>query len=226
MFFSMSNAALAVEGLTKIYHPAGEALTVLADVSFTLEAGSTCAVWGPSGSGKSTLLSLCAGLDSPTAGTVRLDGQNLNELDEEGRAQLRLEQMGFVFQNFQLLPNLTALENVMVPLELLGRSGERARAEGLLDSVGLGSRLQHYPAELSGGEQQRVALARGFVQEPRILFADEPTGNLDLENSTRVVEMLFRLNAEHGTVLMLVTHDEELARRTGKILRLKGGRLG
>jgi len=200
-------------------------LTVLSEVSFSLPAASTCAIVGPSGSGKTTLLGLCAGLDVPTAGEVQIEGQLLGGLDEDGRAQLRNERVGFVFQTFQLIPTLTALENVMVPLELRGQKFVRDQAVDLLRRVGLGERLAHYPAQLSGGEQQRVALARGFVNRPKILFADEPTGNLDAETGRMIVEILFGLNTEARTALVLVTHDAELAKRTQKIIRLKGGRV-
>ena len=200
-------------------------LTVLSEVSFSLPAASTCAIVGPSGSGKTTLLGLCAGLDVPTAGEVQIEGQLLGGLDEDGRAQLRNERVGFVFQTFQLIPTLTALENVMVPIELRGQKFVRDQAVDLLRRVGLGERLAHYPAQLSGGEQQRVALARGFVNRPKILFADEPTGNLDAETGRMIVEILFGLNTEARTALVLVTHDAELAKRTQKIIRLKGGRV-
>ena len=180
---------------------------------------------GPSGSGKTTLLGICAGLDEPTTGTVTLDGVLLDTLDEDGRARLRNRSVGFVFQSFQLIPTLTALENVMVPLELRGRSGAAGRASDLLDQVGLADRLGHYPVQLSGGEQQRVALARAFINRPRILFADEPTGNLDGETAQRVVDLLFELNADAGTTLVLVTHDFDLASRTGRTIRLRGGRM-
>ena len=178
---------------------------------------------GPSGSGKTTLLGLCAGLDQPSAGTVRLNGIDLHTLDEDGRARVRNEFIGFVFQTFQLLPTLTALENVMVPMDLRGVSHVRPEAVALLEKVGLRERLSHFPAQLSGGEQQRVALARAFINRPKILFADEPTGNLDAETGHVVIEMLFNLNAAAGTTLVLVTHDLEIAQRTGRIVRLKGG---
>jgi putative ABC transport system ATP-binding protein len=196
---------------------------VLHAVSFDLAAGSTAAIVGPSGSGKSTLLGLCAGLDLPSTGSVSIDGQDLGALDEEGRAALRNRLVGFVFQSFQLIPTLTAHENVMVPLELRGESGAGARARELLAAVDLADRVDHYPKQLSGGEQQRVALARAFINRPRILFADEPTGNLDAETSARVEALLFDLNAEHGTTLVLVTHDLDLAARTQRVIRLAGG---
>jgi len=182
-------------------------------------------VVGPSGSGKTTLLGLCAGLDSPSSGSVVLCGENMGSLGEDARALVRNRYVGFVFQSFRLIPSLTALENVMVPAELRGDRSSRSRAAELLDTVGLGDRTGHYPAQLSGGEQQRVALARAFVNRPRILFADEPTGNLDVETGERVVELLFDLNRTAGTTLVVVTHDAELARRTGRIIRLRGGRI-
>jgi len=218
-----SSSILEVRGLTKTYPNGSGTLTVLKDISFSIVAGSTCAIVGPSGSGKTTLLGLCAGLDQPTAGEVRLDGQDLGVLDEDGRARLRNERVGFVFQNFQLIPALTALENVMVPLELRGQRQVREAGVELLRRVGLGERLSHYPAQLSGGEQQRVALARAFSNQPKILFADEPTGNLDAETGHQIIENLFALNAGAGTTLVLVTHDAELAQRTGRVVQLKGG---
>lgn len=218
-----STAILDVRRLTKSYPSGGGSLTVVHDISFTIEAGASCAIVGPSGSGKTTLLGLCAGLDQPTSGEVRLAGLHLGALDEDGRARVRNDFVGFVFQNFQLLPTLTALENVMVPLELRGQKGAREEAVPLLERVGLGERLSHYPAQLSGGEQQRVALARAFINQPKILFADEPTGNLDAETGQIVIENLFTLNARAGTTLILVTHDTELAKRAQRILRLKGG---
>jgi putative ABC transport system ATP-binding protein len=220
----MNNGAiLEVQGLTRSYASGNNLLTVVKDISFSLAPASTCAIVGPSGSGKTTLLGLCAGLDQPTAGEVRLDGITLGTLDEDGRARVRNDLVGFVFQSFQLIPTLTALENVMVPLELRGESGVREPAIELLRRVGLGERLSHYPVQLSGGEQQRVALARAFINRPKILFADEPTGNLDSETGRLVIDRLFALNAEAGTALVLVTHDTELARRAGRIIRLKGG---
>lgn len=216
-------AVLEARELTKSYSSGGGTLTVLKDVSFAVPAGSSCAIVGPSGSGKTTLLGLCAGLDRPTSGSVHLDGQNLNPLDEDERARIRNSRVGFVFQNFQLIPTLTAIENVMVPLELRGESGARPLALDLLDRVGLGGRLHHYPTQLSGGEQQRVALARAFINRPKILFADEPTGNLDSETSHHVVELLFGLNADLGTALILVTHNPELAERADRIIQLKDG---
>src|SRR6266536_3241785 len=216
---------LEVRGLTKSYPSAAGNLTVLKDITFSLAAGSTCAILGPSGSGKTTLLGLCAGLDQPTAGEVRLDGIALGMLDEDGRARVRNDLIGFVFQTFQLIPTLTALENVMVPLELRGQNRARPEAIDLLRRVGLGERMSHYPAQLSGGEQQRVALARAFINRPKILFADEPTGNLDAETGRLVIDSLFALNAGAGTTLVLVTHDTELAKRAQRVIRLKGGRI-
>lgn len=215
----MSGLLLQVNGAGRRY---GD-LTVLSGVSFALAAGETCAILGPSGSGKSTLLALCAGLDAASEGDILLEGQNLAELSEDERAALRVDRVGFVFQNFQLLPTLTALENVMVPAELLGTKDARSRAAELLGRVGLGGRLGHYPNQLSGGEQQRVAIARAFINEPALLFADEPTGNLDFETGHRIVEMLFELNREQGTALLLVTHDLELAGRASRVIRLRGG---
>jgi len=216
---------LEVEGLTKTYRGAERSLDVLADVSFRLPAGDTLAIVGPSGSGKTTLLGLCAGLDLPTRGRVVLAGEELGALDEDGRARVRNASVGFVFQSFQLIPTLTAMENVMVPLELRGERGIEPEARRLLSEVGLSERLDHYPAQLSGGEQQRVAIARAFINRPKVLFADEPTGNLDSETGHRVVESLFRVNAAAGTALVLVTHDLELARRARRQIRLKGGRM-
>jgi len=218
-----SSGILDVRGLTKSYPDGNGMLTVLKEVTFSLAPGSTCAIVGPSGSGKTTLLGLCAGLDQPTAGEVRLDGVHLGTLDENGRARVRNELVGFVFQTFQLIPTLTALENVMVPLELRGERGASRAAIDLLGRVGLGERLSHYPAQLSGGEQQRVAVARAFVNRPKILFADEPTGNLDAETGRLVIDRLFDLNAQAGTTLVLVTHDAELASRAQRSIRLKAG---
>jgi putative ABC transport system ATP-binding protein len=214
---------LDVRGLCKSFPSAGHTITVVKDITFSLSAGSTCAVIGPSGSGKTTLIGLCAGLDQPTTGEVHLDGVHLGALDEDGRARVRNESVGFVFQTFQLLPSLTALENVMVPLELRGKNHARNAALELLERVGLKERVSHYPAQLSGGEQQRVALARAFINRPKILFADEPTGNLDSETGKLVIDSLFALNASAGTALVLVTHDPELAKRAERIIRLKGG---
>jgi putative ABC transport system ATP-binding protein len=200
-------------------------LTILDDVSFALEAGEACAIVGASGSGKSTLLGLLAGLDTPTRGHVLLEGTDLGELDEDGRARLRAGRVGFVFQSFQLLPSLTALENVMLPLELAGDVAPADAAREVLARVGLGDRVGHYPSQLSGGEQQRVAIARAFAARPRILFADEPTGNLDQATGARVIDLLFSLNREHATTLVLVTHDEAMAKRCTRRLRLEAGRV-
>jgi len=216
---------LQVQGLGKrVRLPAGE-LTILEDVGFDIGRGDTVAVVGASGSGKSTLLSLMAGLDLPSSGTVRLAGTELTTLDEDGRARVRGEQVGFVFQSFQLLPSLTALENVMLPLELRGDREVEGPARATLEKVGLGHRLTHYPRQLSGGEQQRVALARAFVTRPSLLFADEPTGNLDTHTGEAIIALLFALNQDAGTTLVLVTHDEQLAGRCGRLLRLDSGRL-
>ncbi|MEP6745250.1 MAG: ABC transporter ATP-binding protein [Gemmatimonadota bacterium] len=213
---------LRANALTKTYASGGRDLTVLKDITFTLEPGGFLAVVGPSGSGKTTLLGLLAGLDSPTSGTVHLDGQDLGALGEDARAQLRGKKVGFVFQSFQLIPTLTARENIEVPLELLGQdAGERA--DELLARVGLADRGHHYPVQLSGGEQQRVAMARAFANRPRILFADEPTGNLDRANGHTVVELLKELNRDLGTTLVLVTHDVELAGTAKRMLRLADG---
>jgi putative ABC transport system ATP-binding protein len=219
---------LKVERLAKTYATAAGPLTVLHDVSFRVEAGATVAVVGPSGSGKTTLLGLCAGLDQPTAGSVSLHATELGRLTEDERALVRNDCVGFVFQNFQLIPTLTALENVLVPLELRptpGRGGADGEAEArdLLARVGLGDRLGHYPVQLSGGEQQRVALARAFVNRPKILFCDEPTGNLDDDTARIMTDLVFGLNRERGTTLILVTHNLELARRCARIIRLRGG---
>jgi putative ABC transport system ATP-binding protein len=218
-----TTSILTVERLSKTYRSGDRALTVLKDVTFSIADGSTCAIVGPSGSGKTTLLGLCAGLDEPSAGSVILNGITLNALDEDERAEARNRYVGFVFQTFQLVPTLTALENVMVPVELRGENHVRPRAVELLKRVGLEDRLHHYPAQLSGGEQQRVALARAFINQPRILFADEPTGNLDADTSERVARLLFELHEAAGTTLVLVTHNLELAQRTQRIIRLKGG---
>lgn len=217
------NPILSVQQLSKTYQSGSRTLTVLKDISFDIDTGTSCAIIGPSGSGKTTLLGLCAGLDLATAGSVIFNGTALDSLNEDERAKVRNEFVGFVFQNFQLIPTLTALENVMVPLELRGESNAREAAAGLLEKVGLVDRLKHYPVQLSGGEQQRVALARAFINSPKILFADEPTGNLDAETSDKVSKFLFELNNDAGTTLILVTHNYELATRTQRIIRLKGG---
>ena len=223
--FASTPSVLQVEGLGKqVALPSGP-LTILADVGFSILAGEAFAIVGASGSGKSTLLSLLAGLDVASSGDVRLDGQSLSALDEDGRAALRAAKVGFVFQNFQLLPALTALENVMLPLELRGERDAEGPARRVLEQVGLAERLTHYPRQLSGGEQQRVAIARAFVTRPAVLFADEPTGNLDTATGQQVIDLLFRLNAEAGTTLVLVTHDERLAARCSRQLRLAAGRV-
>ena len=214
---------LKVERLTKTYATAAGPLTVLREVAFTIEAGAMLAVVGPSGSGKTTLLGLCAGLDQPTAGTVTLNGIELGRLTEDERALVRNDCVGFVFQNFQLIPTLTALENVLVPLELRGGHDGLAEARDLLARVGLEDRLGHYPVQLSGGEQQRVALARAFINRPKILFCDEPTGNLDDDNARVMLDFVFGLNRERGTTLVLVTHNHELAQRCTRLIRLRGG---
>ena len=206
--------------------PSGDGtLTILHEISFAVTAGEAVAIVGASGSGKSTLLGLMAGLDQPSSGHVRLGGQDLGRLDEDARAELRGRLLGFVFQSFQLLPALTALENTMLPLELAGRADASASASAMLARVGLGARLGHYPKHLSGGEQQRVALARAFAMRPQLLLADEPTGNLDAATGAQIIDLMFDMNAEAGTTLILVTHDEALARRRGRTLRLAGGRL-
>jgi len=216
---------LKVQRLTKSYEAAGGALTVLKEVSFELRAGASLAIVGPSGSGKTTLLGLCAGLDRPSSGDVILAGESIGALNEDARALVRNAHVGFVFQNFQLVPTLTALENVLVPVELRGEGGAVAEKEArvLLSRVGLGERTEHYPVQLSGGEQQRVALARAFMNRPKILFCDEPTGNLDGDTAHAMVELIFGLNHERGTTLVLVTHDLELARKCQRIIRLKSG---
>jgi len=216
---------LNIANLGKTYNSAGKTLTVLDNINFAVTAGSTNAIVGPSGSGKTTLLGLCAGLDRSSTGIVELNGIKLGDLSEDQRAQVRNQHVGFIFQNFQLLPTLTALENVMVPLELRGEKNVKARSLDLLDKVGLADRGHHYPAQLSGGEQQRVSLARAFSNQPKILFADEPTGNLDAETSEKVVKLIFDLNREAGTTLVLVTHDLDLAAKTQRIIRIKGGKL-
>ena len=200
-------------------------LTILSDVSFGIGAGQSVAVVGPSGAGKSTLLALSAGLDLPTRGHVRLNGANLSELDEDGRALVRADSVGFVFQSFHLVPSLNALENVMLPLELAGHGEARAAARSIVDEVGLGDRWSHYPAQLSGGEKQRVAIARAFATEPAVLFADEPTGNLDTRTGENIMELMFDLNRSSSTTLILVTHDSGLAERCDRILELDSGRL-
>ncbi len=212
-------------GLGKTVDNGGEPLTILQDISFSVMPGETVAIVGASGSGKSTLLGLLAGLDEPSGGEVRLDGETLNALSEDQRARLRGRLLGFVFQSFQLLPSLTAVENVMLPLELAGVAKGSELARTWLERVGLAHRLQHYPKHLSGGEQQRVALARAFAPNPRLVLADEPTGNLDAATGQQIIELMFDLNARQGTTLLLVTHDEAIAARCGRILRIQSGRL-
>jgi putative ABC transport system ATP-binding protein len=216
---------LKVEHLTKSYPTAAGDLTVLHEVTFDLAVGESLAILGPSGSGKTTLLGLCAGLDQPSAGSVTVAGEAIQTMDEDQRARVRNDHVGFVFQNFQLVPTLTALENVLVPLELRGEggAGAEARARELLGRVGLGDRYDHYPVQLSGGEQQRVALARAFINEPKILFCDEPTGNLDGDTAHKVEELIFGLNREKQTTLVMVTHDLELAQKCGRVLKLRRG---
>ncbi|MBT5706235.1 MAG: ABC transporter ATP-binding protein [Verrucomicrobia bacterium] len=220
-----STPVLRVKALNKVYRSSDRDLAVLSDISFSVAAGETCAILGPSGSGKTTLLGLCAGLDHATSGEVWLQNQSLNQLDEDGRAAHRNQHIGFVFQNFQLMTSLTSLENVMVPLELRGGRSVQDKATELLERVGLKDRQHHYPNQLSGGEQQRVALARAFINEPKILFADEPTGNLDGSTSTKVIDLIFALNRDLGTALVLVTHNADLGAKTGRIIRLKDGAL-
>ena len=216
---------LNVQNLEKSYRSGSKELKVLHDVSFEIEKGDTFAIVGPSGSGKTTLLGLCAGLDTPDSGVIELCGTDLAILNEDERALLRNNEVGFIFQDFQLLPTLTALENVAVPLELQGAKNANQTASELLAKVGLEDRFHHYPTQLSGGEQQRVALARAFSNRPSILFADEPTGDLDAETGEKVVQLLFDLNKDAGTTLVIVTHDMELASKSQRILRLRGGRI-
>jgi len=222
---SQSPAIIVTEGLVKrVTSPEG-VLTLLADIDLSIFPGEAVAVVGASGAGKSTLLGLLAGMDTPSSGRVYLDGTELSALDEDGRARLRAARVGFVFQAFHLLPNLTALENVMLPLELAGHGDARGAAGAVLERVGLARRLHHYPKQLSGGEQQRVALARAFAPQPKVLFADEPTGNLDSATGRRIIELLFAMNRERAATLVLVTHDESLAQRCGRRLELEAGRL-
>jgi len=216
---------LAAHNVSKEVSSPEGSLTILDDVSFNISAGESIAVVGPSGAGKSTLLALLAGLDLPTNGHVVLNGANLSELDEDGRAIVRAESVGFVFQSFHLVPSLNALENVMLPLELAGSEDARGAARNIIDKVGLGDRWSHYPAQLSGGEKQRVAIARAFATEPAVLFADEPTGNLDSRTGSNIMELMFDLNRSSSTTLLLVTHDLSLAERCGRILSLDAGRL-
>ncbi|MDN3686960.1 ABC transporter ATP-binding protein [Cyclobacterium jeungdonense] len=216
---------LKVDNLTKTYRSGNRELTVLDEVNFEVAFGDTLSIVGPSGSGKTTLLGLCAGLDVASSGSVMLDGRALEKMNEDQRAAVRNQLVGFIFQNFQLLQTLTALENVMVPLELKKRKDAKNKAMELLEKVGLADRLTHYPNQLSGGEQQRVSIARAFANEPKILFADEPTGNLDTETGQMVENLIFKLNEEEGTTLILVTHDLELAARTHQSIHIKGGKL-
>ncbi|HEY7165263.1 MAG TPA: ABC transporter ATP-binding protein [Candidatus Binatia bacterium] len=220
-----THTILRVEHLNKVFKSGSETLTILHDVSFTVNTRETCAIVGPSGSGKTTLIAICAGLERPTSGSVNLRSIALHETAEDELARIRNRFVGFIFQNFQLLPSLTALENVMVPAEISGGNHARSRAAELLDRVGLGNRLRHYPVQLSGGEQQRVAIARAFMNKPEILFADEPTGNLDLETARDIVRLIFDLNATAGTTLLLVTHDHDLTRQAGRVISLRGGRV-
>lgn len=221
----MPETVIQAENLTKIYKSGNKELVVLDNVTFSAEQGTSLSIIGPSGSGKTTLLGLCAGLDVPTSGNISLMGFKLNRMDEDDRAYVRNQFVGFVFQNFQLLSTLTALENVMIPLELRGEKNAESRASELLDRVGLVDRMHHYPSQLSGGEQQRVAMARAFINSPKILFADEPTGNLDEENADHVTDLLFTLNREEKTTLVLVTHNLELAKKTERVLQMKGGKI-
>ena len=214
---------LAARSLTKEYPSGSSALAVLRDVNFEIPQGQFVSIVGPSGSGKTTLLGLLAGLDTPSKGTVVLDGADMAGLDEDARARLRGEKVGFIFQSFQLIPTLTAMENVQVPLELRGETGAEPRARELLTRVGLGHRLDHFPTQLSGGEQQRVAIARAFSNQPRILFADEPTGNLDVNTGAKIVELLETLNRESGSTVIIVTHDLQLAERAQRVIRLRDG---
>ena len=214
---------LHIENVFKTYKSAGKELTVLNNINLSVAGGSTVAITGPSGSGKTTLLGLCAGLDRASSGTVNLNGINLEHLNEDERAAVRNRYVGFIFQNFQLMPTLTAIENVMVPMELRGEKNVRQLALDLLDKVGLAERAHHYPVQLSGGEQQRVSIARAFSNKPAILFADEPTGNLDAETSEKVEKLIFELNKDAGTTLIIVTHDQDLAARTNRIIKIKGG---
>lgn len=221
----MPEIVLEAAGLTRSYVSGDKSLTVLDQVSFAVQRGESLSIIGPSGSGKTTLLGLCAGLDLPSSGTVTLMGLPLQAMGEDDRAYLRNQSVGFIFQNFQLLPTLTALENVMIPAELRKMPDARTRAEALLERVGLKDRMDHYPTQLSGGEQQRVAVARAFVTDPAIVFADEPTGNLDEANAEQITELLFSMNRERQTTLVVVTHNLELAQKTARIIEMKGGKI-
>ncbi len=216
---------LELSSISKIYKNSAREIQVLEDINFKVEEGSSLAIVGPSGSGKTTLLGLCAGLDRPSHGSITLNHILLDRLSEDEMAQIRNQHVGFIFQNFQLIQTLTALENVMIPLELRGVKSARQQSADLLERVGLGDRMTHYPSQLSGGEQQRVAIARAFSNEPKVLFADEPTGNLDEETGQSVEDLLFEINREKGTTLILVTHDLELAEKTNQIIQLKGGKI-
>lgn len=220
-----ANAVLSAHGISKQVSSPEGTLTILSDVSFAISSGESVAVVGPSGAGKSTLLALLAGLDLPTTGHVDLNGNNLSTLDEDGRARLRAENVGFVFQSFHLVPSLNALENVMLPLELAGHAEPRNAARAIIEKVGLKERWSHYPAQLSGGEKQRVAIARAFATEPAVLFADEPTGNLDARTGSTIMELMFELNRSSSTTLVLVTHDTALAERCDRVLSLDVGKL-
>ena len=221
----MKKTILSVEHLNKLFKSGDKSVAILQDISFAIEEGSACAIVGPSGSGKTTLIAICAGLERPTEGAVLLNGTAMHSATEEELSRVRNQFVGFVFQNFQLLSSLTALENVMVPAEIRGENHARSRAQNLLRQVGLSARTDHYPIQLSGGEQQRVAIARAFMNHPRILFADEPTGNLDNDTAREIVRLIFQLNAEAGTTLMLVTHDRELTQQADRVISLKGGRV-
>jgi putative ABC transport system ATP-binding protein len=225
MIKTPSVPVIQVEGLGRQVTTGDTLLTILHDVSFNVQRGAAVAIVGVSGSGKSTLLALLAGLDTPSAGTVRIMGESLYDRNEDARAALRARLMGFVFQSFQLLPAMTAIENVMLPLELAGAARARESAAALLERVGLGARLNHYPKQLSGGEQQRVAIARAFVTSPVLLLADEPTGNLDAATAAQIIDLMFELNRESGTTLVLVTHDESISARCSQVIRLAGGRI-
>ena len=225
MTTNSNQSILSARGIGKTVKSGDSDLAILREIDLSVTAGEAVAIVGASGSGKSTLLAILAGLDTPTEGTVALDGHDLFALDEDARAELRGRAVGFVFQSFQLLPSLTALENVMLPLELAGRADAEAVSRGILRQVGLGERLSHYPKHLSGGEQQRVALARAFSVRPKLLFADEPTGSLDADSGTGVIDLVFDLNRSFGTTLVMVTHDESLAHRCGRIVRLAAGRI-
>ena len=219
------SSILSIDNLSKTFQTATRSIKVLQDITFDIAPNTSISIVGPSGSGKTTLLGLCAGLDQPSTGSIRLLDIELGELNEDELAYVRNQYVGFVFQNFQLLPTLTALENVMIPLELRGGKNITSKAEELLDRVGLADRQNHYPSQLSGGEQQRVAIARAFISDPKILFADEPTGNLDEETADKITDLLFSINRELGTTLVMVTHNLQLAEHTGRILKLKGGKI-